>query len=78
MSEISLAQMRQGEEGVVVSVHGGYGLFNKLESLGIRNGTRIRKISSHFMKGPVIIQSGNTQLAIGFGMASRVMVRKIR
>jgi len=69
--------MKQGEEGVVVSIQGGYGLFSKLESLGIRIGTRIKKVSSHFMKGPVIIQAGNTQVALGFGMAGKIMVRKV-
>jgi Fe2+ transport system protein FeoA len=26
------------------------------------------------MKGPVIIRSGNTEIAIGYGMANKIMV----
>jgi ferrous iron transport protein A len=42
--------------------------------LGIRPGVEITKISSQLMAGPVIVQVGNTQSALGFGMAMKVIV----
>jgi ferrous iron transport protein A len=71
---VSLAQMRPGQKGKIVEINGGYGLARKLDALGIRTGKEIKKISEQLMRGPVLLQQNNTQAAIGFGMASKVMV----
>ena len=71
---ITLRQMQPGQSAKVVRVQGGHGMVNRLSALGIRPGKRITKISSMLMRGPVTIQSGQTQLAIGFGMAGRIIV----
>ncbi len=71
---IDLTQMRAGECGKIVELHGGRGMILKLEAMGIRQGVKITKISSQIMRGPVIVKVGNTQVAIGFGMARRVLV----
>lgn len=71
---ISLAEMRTNESGKVVRIEGGWGMTRKLESIGVRVGSQITKVSGQFMRGPVVIAIGNTQLAIGFGMAQRVFV----
>ena len=42
--------------------------------MGIRAGKEITKVSEQWMRGPVLIRHGNTQVALGFGMARRVMV----
>lgn len=77
MEGINLTQMRSGEEGTIVAIQGGYGFRRQIESLGIRVGSKIRKISSQFMRGPVTVQIGNTQVALGFGMARKIIVEKI-
>jgi len=46
----------------------------RLNALGIRPGRRITKVSSMFMRGPVTVRMGQTQIAIGFGMANRILV----
>ena len=74
MALIDLTQLRPGEEGTVMDIQGGMGLMRKLASLGIRPGVKVRKVSSQFMRGPVTIRIGNTQVAIGFGMARRIIV----
>jgi len=71
---VTLRQMQSGQSGKVVQIQGGYGLANRLNALGIRPGKRITKVSSMLMRGPVTIQSGNTQVAVGFGMANRVII----
>ena len=73
--QIALAQMHTGQSGIVVQVQGGHGLVNRLSALGIRPGKRITKISSMFMRGPVTIQVDRAQVAIGFGMAKRIIVK---
>jgi ferrous iron transport protein A len=72
--QISLSQMEAGQSGKVVQIQGGYGFANRLNSLGVRIGRKITKVSSMFMRGPVTIQAGNTQIAVGFGMAKRIIV----
>jgi len=71
---VSLAQMQTGQRGKIVEINGGSGLARKLEALGIRTGKEITKISEQLMRGPVLLQQGRTQAAVGFGMASKVLV----
>jgi len=70
----TLAAMQDGKTGRVVEIQGGRGMAGHLEALGIRMGAQLTKVSSQFMRGPVVVQLGNTQVAIGFGMASRILV----
>ena len=53
---------------------GGHGLVNRLNALGIRPGKRITKVSAMFMRGPVTLQVDRAQIAIGFGMAGKIVV----
>jgi len=73
---IDLTQMGEGERGTVVNIQGGWGLLSKLEALGIKPGTEIVKVSSQLMRGPITIRVGNTQVAIGFGMAHRIIIAR--
>jgi len=50
-------------------------LVRRLNAMGIRPGGRITKVSSMFMRGPVTVRVGQTQLALGFGMARRILVK---
>ena len=72
--QATLARMQTGQSGVVVQIQGGHGLVNRLNALGIRSGKRITKLSSMIMRGPVTIQVDRAQVAIGFGMARRIIV----
>ena len=71
---VTLRQMNSGQSGKVIQVQGGVGLANRLSALGVRPGKKITKVSSMLMRGPVTIQSGNTRMAIGFGMANKIIV----
>jgi len=72
--QTTLAGMQVGQNGIVVQIQGGRGLVNRLNSLGIRPGKRIIKVSSMIMQGPVTIEIDRVQVAIGFGMARRIIV----
>ena len=72
--QTTLAQMQTRQSGTVVQIQGGHGLVNRLNSLGIRPGKRIIKTSSMIMRGPVTIAVDRAQVAIGFGMARRIIV----
>jgi len=74
VNRVTLAQMQTGQRGKIVEIDGGYGLARKLDALGIRVGKEVTKISAQWMRGPVLLRQGNTQTALGFGMASKVLV----
>jgi len=71
---INLTQMQPGEAGIVKEIQGGQGLVRKLQSMGVRSQKQITKVSSHFWHGPQTLEIGNMQIAIGFGMARRILV----
>ena len=72
---VDLTQMQPGETGIVEEIQGGHGLIRKLQSMGVRPGKKIIKVSSHFWRGPQTIEIDNLQVAIGFGMAKRIFVQ---
>ncbi len=71
---VTLAQLPTGQSGTVVEILGGHRMINRLSALGVRPGLRITKVGAMLMRGPVTIQIGNAQVAIGFSMANRVIV----
>ena len=72
--QVYLSGMHAGQSGRVVRIEGGAGLVSRLSAMGIRPGRKITKLSSMLLRGPVTVQAGSTRLAIGFGMASRIIV----
>jgi ferrous iron transport protein A len=66
--------MKSGQSGTVVQVVGGMNACKRLQGLGIRIGKKITKTSSMFMRGPVSVKTGHTKIAIGFGLAGKVIV----
>ena len=75
MATLDLTQLKEGQAGTVVDIEGGIGLTRRLESLGVRVGKRVTKVSSQLMRGPITIRIGNSQIAVGFGMARKIMLR---
>jgi len=74
---IGLNQLRAGESGVVRGISGGLGMISRLESLGLRPGKVVTKVSSQFLAGPVTVMVDGRQLAIGRGMAAKVQVEPV-
>ena len=71
---LTLARMQTGQSGTVVELLGRGGMARRLGALGIRPGQRLTKVGSMFMRGPVTVQVGNARVAIGFGMANRIVM----
>ena len=76
--QLSLAQMRTGQAGTVVAVLGGDGLVRRLDALGIRAGKKVTKISSTLFRGPITLGVDSARVAVGFGMARRIIVEADR
>lgn len=75
---MTLAQLKSGQSGTVVDIQGGRRMANRLNALGIIPGKKITKTSAMLMRGPVTIEVDRVEIAIGFGMASRVTVKPDR
>ena len=71
---VSLADMRPGQSGVLVEILGGHGMVRRLSDLGLRLCKRVRKVSSMLMRGPIVVEVDGFQVAVGYGMASRIIV----
>jgi len=72
--QLTLAEMRTGQTGTVVGVLGGRGLIQRLDALDIRPGKKVTKLSSTLFRGPVMLRVNNAQVAVGFGMARKIIV----
>ena len=71
-----LTELDANQTVVVKDVEGGTNVKMRLESMGIRLGVKVTKISSHFWRGPVTIKVGRAKVAIGHGMARKIIVEK--
>ena len=76
MSKMHLVDMGVNKIAMVKAIEGGLDIVKKLESMGIRPGKSIKKISSHFWRGPVTIMVGKTKIAIGHGMAQKIIIEE--
>ena len=74
---IGLNELRSGQSGVVRGVAGGFGIVRRLESLGLRPGKVVTKISSQFLAGPVTVTVDGREIAMGRGMAAKVQVEVV-
>lgn len=72
---LDLTKLKSGQKGVVLEVQGGAGLVRRLESMGVRKGKKVTKISAQVWRGPQVVKVDNTQVAIGFGMAMKISIK---
>jgi len=70
----SLVEMKSGQSGVIVEIMGGPRMIARLDALGFRLNKRVRKVSSMMMRGPVVAEVDGFRIAIGYGMALRIIV----
>ena len=71
---ISLTKLKSKQSGKVKEILGGVGVTQRLSVMGIRPGKMITKVSSMFVKGPVTIKVDRSRIALGFGVANKVIV----
>ena len=74
MKKISLVQLKSNHKGKIVEISGGVNLHNRLMNMGIREGREVTKLSHIGLRGPVVIKTGRSILALGHGMSLKIMV----
>ena len=73
---IPIDRLRSGESGEVREITGGRGMVQRLETMGVRPGKVLVKVSAVFMGGPVTVMVDGREMAMGRGIARRVFVEK--
>ncbi len=73
-SGMTLREMKIGERGTIRLISGGNGVQNKLESMGLREGVSVVKKSAVMNSGPVIVEVGATQIALGCEIAGKIFI----
>jgi Fe2+ transport system protein FeoA len=71
---MTLREMKIGDRGIIRIINGGRGVCSKLESLGLREGVQIVKKSAVMGGGPIIVEAGATQIALGCEIANKIIV----
>ena len=72
---ISLTDMKSGQKGIVVDIIGGVGVVRKLDALGVRIDKEIKKISAALARGPIVFEIEKTQIAVGHGIAQKILIK---
>lgn len=70
-----LSMVAPGDTVKVAAVRAGWGLQRRLADLGLTPGVKVRVVSSG-RPGPVVINVRGSRLALGYGVAHRIMVIK--
>ncbi len=73
----SLCQLIVGEEGIIVAIEGGHGFRNRILSMGLHPGDKVRVVRASPFRGPLLVENLDQGfcLALGRGMAAKVMVK---
>jgi len=74
---IPLTELKPGEKGIVVSAVGGFGAARRLAEMGLTPGVQIEVVRRAPLRGPIEIEVRGTRLVLGFGLASRIAVKKV-
>jgi len=69
-----LTALKSREIAKIVAIEGGQGLRQKLLLHGISEGSAVRMVSSN--RGPVVLEINGSTIAIGRGMAKKIIVQK--
>jgi len=76
MKKTSLGHVKSDAKVRVVEISGGSNLEHRLLSMGVYKGKLLTKLSHIGLQGPVVIKVGRTILALGHGVAEKIIVEK--
>jgi ferrous iron transport protein A len=70
--EKKLSEMIYDEEGIVKRIEGG--LRERIAGMGIRVGKKVKMITKHPMKGPVVVVVDEARTSLGLSIAEKIIV----
>lgn len=72
---VSLADLRRGDKCTVILALGGHGMVRRLAEMGLTPGTEVTIVRIAPMHGPIEVSVRGASLALGRGIARRVLVK---
>ncbi len=70
-----LSMLSAGEEAQLVDVRGGHGIRRRLSAMGLNPGIKVTVVQNA-MRGPVILGVMDSRIALGRGMAHKILVSR--
>ena len=75
---IQLTELIVGQHARIVEIAGGHHMLARLARMGIHKGIKLSMVSTPIIRrGPVVVSVSGTQVAIGHGMAMRIIVEPL-
>ncbi len=68
---------KSGEKAKVIEVKGGWGLRQKLSEMGILPGQVVIISNSSFWRGPIVVQINSNEVALGRGVARKIVAEAV-
>jgi ferrous iron transport protein A len=72
----TLDQIYENRKAKVIDVQGGAGIKQRLSQMGIHPGDIITILRYGVLRGPILIEIHGSQVALGRGIASRIIVEE--
>lgn len=76
MKRKTLDQLSKNQKAKVIEYQGGFGVRRRLEHMGIHPGDVITVVQYGALGGPILIKVHGFQLALGRGIASKILVEE--
>ena len=73
----TLDQVCENEKAKVIDIQGGQGIRQRLGQMGIHPGDMITILRYGALRGPILIEIHGSQVALGRGIASRILVEAL-
>jgi ferrous iron transport protein A len=73
----TLDQVDENRKAKVIDIQGGQGIRQRLSQMGIHPGDTITILRYGALRGPILIEIHGSQVALGRGIASKVIVEEM-
>jgi ferrous iron transport protein A len=73
----TLDQVHENQKAKVIDIQGGQGIRQRLGQMGIHPGDIITMLRYGALRGPILIEVHDSQVALGRGIASRIIVEEL-
>ena len=73
---VRLVECSRGDRVRVVRIDAGRGAALNLMDMGISVGETIELLQSSPMRGPLLVSRGDTEVAVGYRLAEKILVEK--
>jgi len=73
----TLDQVDENRKAKVIDIQGGQGIRQRLSQVGIHPGDTITILRYGALRGPILIEIHGSQVALGRGIASKILVEEV-